>query len=236
MKILEKQTIELVILRAKKLKKIDDIILCTTDRPIDDNMVKISEKYGIKYFRGSLEDKLERWLGAAHKYNIEFFITMDGDDLFCDPELMSISIDQMETSDCDFIKAPDGLIIGSFTYCLKTRALEKVCNIKDTNDTEMMNVYFENTGLFKVCNLNIDDSIFFDDEIRLTLDYPEDFEFFTKVFEGLNCQNNDIPIRDIVKFLRKNPDTISINSSRKQDFLKNQQRKTKLLLKKQINV
>lgn len=236
LKILGKPTIELIILRAKKVKNVDEIILCTTNRYIDDDIVKISEKYGIKYFRGSLEDKLERWLGTAHKYNIEFFITMDGDDLFCDPELMNMSINQMKTSDCDFIKAPEGLIIGSFTYCLKTRALEKVCDIKDTNDTEMMNVYFENTGLFKVCNLDVEDSIFFDDDIRLTLDYPEDLEFFTKVFEGLNCQNNDIPIRDIVKYLGKNPDIIRINSFRKQDFLKNQNRKTKLLLKKQIDI
>lgn len=234
LKILGRSVIELIILRAKKVKSVDDIILCTTDRPIDDDIVKIAKKCEVEYFRGSLEDKLERWFGTTNKFKVDFFVTMEGDDLFCDPELIDISIKQMETSDCDFIKSPKGLVVGAFEYCLKTSSLEKVCDIKNTSDTEMMWVYFENTGLFKVCDLNINDTIFFNDKIRLTLDYPEDFEFFTKIFENLNCQNNDIPLRDIIKFLRKYPELIDINSFRQKDYLENQKRKTKLLLKEKM--
>lgn len=235
MEILERTTIELVISRAKKVKNIDEIVLCTTVRPLDDRIVEIAKKCGIKYFRGSLEDKLDRWLGAVKKFDIDYFVTMDGDDLFCDPELISLSINQIEKTNCDFIKAPKGLICGAFTYCIRAKALEKVCNIKDTSDTEMMWVYFEDTGLFNVCDLDIKDTIFFNDDIRLTLDYPEDFEFFKKIFESLNCVNNDLPLSEIIKFLIENPDIIKINSFRQQDFLANQKRKTKLVVKNNQN-
>lgn len=229
LKILGKPTIELVILRAKQVKSIDEIILCTTDRPTDDAIVGIAEKCGIKHFRGSVEDKLERWLGATKKFNIDYFITMDGDDLFCDPELIELSISQMEAQQPDFIRAPKGMICGAFTYCIKTSALIKVCSIKATTDTEMMWVYFEDTGFFKVSDLEVEDSIFFDDNIRLTLDYPEDFEFFSTVFHSMNAENNDLPLRRIVEFLGKNLNIIKINSFRQKDFLENQKRKTKLI-------
>lgn len=235
LKILDKPTIELVVLRAKQTKNINEIILCTTERPLDDEIVGISKKCGIKYFRGSLEDKLERWLGATKSFNIDFFATMDGDDLFCDPELIEYSIKQMEMDRCDFIRAPNGLICGAFTYCISSKALEKVCSIKDTADTEMMWVYFEDTGLFKICDLDMKDAIFFDNDIRLTLDYQEDFEFFTKVFESLKCKYNDVPLRKIVKFLKKHPEITNINSFRQKDFLENQKRKTKLVIKKNNN-
>lgn len=231
MKILRKPTIELVILRAKSVKNIDQIVLCTTERPIDDEIVEISKRCGIDYFRGSLEDKLERWLGATRKGGVDFFVTVDGDDLFCDPELIESAINQMKGEKCDFIRAPKGLICGAFTYCIKTSALEKVCDIKGTGDTEMMWVYFEDTGIFKVCDLNIKDPIFFDDVIRLTLDYTEDFEFFSKVFEELKCENNDIPLREIVKYLKGHPEIININSFRQIDFAENQRRKTKLVMR-----
>jgi len=232
MKILGKPTIELVILRAKQVKGVDEIILCTTKRALDDQLVKIAENCGIKYFRGSLEDKLDRWLGASKEFAIDYFITLDGDDLLCDPELMAVSIRQMEDGDCDFIRAPDGLICGSFTYCIKTKALEKVCKMKDTSDTEMMWVYFEDTEDFKVCNLDVKDPVFFDHSIRLTLDYMEDFEFFKKIFEKFQCDNNDVPVSMVAKFLRDNPEIININTFRQQDYLENQKRKTKLVLKK----
>lgn len=231
LKILEKPTIELVVLRAKQVKSVDEIILCTTERPIDNEIVSIAERNGIKYYRGSVEDKLERWLGATKKFDIDYFVTMDGDDLFCDPELIELSIKQMETEGCDFIKAPEGLICGAFTYCIKTSALEKVCEIKDTNDTEMMWTYFEDTGLFKISELKAIDPVFYSSRIRLTLDYLEDFEFFTKVFEHFQSTMNDVPLKDIVLFLNEHSEIVGINSFRQKDFIENQKRKTKLIIK-----
>jgi spore coat polysaccharide biosynthesis protein SpsF (cytidylyltransferase family) len=229
--ILGKPTIEMVILRAKQVKRVDEVVLCTTTRPLDDQLVEIAKKNRVNYFRGSFEDKLDRWFGATKVFNIDFFATMDGDDLLCDPELITTGIDQMERENCDFIKAPKDLICGSFTYCVKTSALEKVCSIKGTNDTEMMWVYFENTGMFDVRDLDVRDPIFFNADIRLTLDYQEDFEFFRSIFEHFDCKNNDVPLREIVSFLKSNPEIIKINSFRQQDYLANQKKKTKLVIK-----
>jgi spore coat polysaccharide biosynthesis protein SpsF len=229
--ILGKPTIEMVILRAKQVNNVDAIIVCTTNRPIDDEIVQIAEKCGVLHYRGSLDDKLERWLGAATNFGIDCFVTMDGDDLLCDPELMEAGLKQLTSSSVDFVEAPPGLICGSFTYGIRTTALEKVCSIKDTSDTEMMWVYFKDTGLFEVSVLKVDDPVYYDSNIRMTLDYEEDLAFFQAIFEFYNCVNNDVPLREIVPYLKMHSAIIELNTFRHHDWASNQQKKTKLILK-----
>jgi spore coat polysaccharide biosynthesis protein SpsF len=229
--ILGKPTIEMVILRAKIVKNVDSVIVCTTDRHIDNTIVGIADKCGVQHFRGNLDDKLDRWLGAVKKFDIGCFVTMDGDDLLCDPELMEIGVEQLKKNDEDFIEAPPGLICGAFTYSIRSTALEKVCGIKGTNDTEMMWVYFKDTGLFNVSTLKVNDPVFYESKIRMTLDYEEDFSFFKAIFEHFNSVNNDTPLRDIVPYLKAHPEIVNLNSFRHQDWASNQQKKTKLILK-----
>ena len=229
--ILGKPTIMMVMLRAKLVKNADAVIVCTTERPVDDAIIELSEECGVLHYRGSLDDKLSRWLGAAKKYDIDCFVTMDGDDLLCDPELMEMGIEQLKSGSDDFIEAPDGLICGSFTYGIKTLALEKVCSIKGTNDTEMMWVYFKDTGLFNVSPLHVKDAVFFDPNIRMTLDYADDFDFFESIFKHFNCVANEISLRIIVPYLKDNPKIVKLNAFRHQDWASNQQIKTKLILK-----
>lgn len=221
----------MIVKRAKQAKQFDEVIVCTTTRSIDDEVVAVAEQYGAKTFRGDLNDKLVRWLGAAHAYKIDYIVTFDGDDLFCEPKLLDMGADQIESRGLDFLEAPDGLICGAFTYAFTTKALEKVCEIKASDDTEMMWTYFKDTGLFKTGKLEDVDPVYFSYDIRSTLDYPEDFVFFTKVFEHFQCVNNDVDLKDIVAYLNEHPEIAKINIGRQQEFLANQKEKTHLVLK-----
>ena len=228
------KVMEMIIKRAKLAKNFDDIIVCTTERDVDDEIEEISLKFGAKVFRGSYMDKLERWNGAAKKYCVDSIATFDGDDLFCDPKLLDMGVEQLESRGLDFIEAPKGIICGAFTYAFTADALSKVCEVKDTDDTEMMWVYFKDTGLFKTGVLEEVDSVYFSDDIRCTLDYPEDYEFFLRVFEHFDCRNNDVGLDKIAEWLYDNPEVARINIGRQQEFLDNQKRKTHLELKKEL--
>lgn len=233
-KILDKTVLEHIIQRAKNATEFDDIIVCTTQREIDNQIAEMAHMMNVSVFRGDLEDKLERWKGAAEQYNIDYIVTFDGDDLFCEPQLLDMGARQIKENVYDFLEAPNGLICGAFTYAFTTKALNKVCDIKASNDTEMMWTYFKDTGLFKTGYLEHVDDIYFSDDYRLTLDYPEDFEFFKTVFGHFNCVNNDVPLREIVKYMEENPDVPKINIWRQQEFLDNQKKKTKLVLKSEM--
>lgn len=224
-----KATIELVIERAMRSREADTVILCTTESEKDDVLCEIAKRKGIFFYRGSTEDKLMRWKGAAEQYKVDFFITADGDDLLCDPELIDLAFRQYEKSGADFIESKV-VPCGAFTYGIKVSALNKVCEIKDTTDTEMMWVYFTDTGLFRTETLNGIPEILQRPEIRMTLDYEDDFRFFEIIFEHFR-DSPGFTLRDTIEFLNDSPQVIKVNQHLQEAFLNNQRFKTKLILK-----
>jgi len=226
-----KRVIDHVIDRMKNTKKPDLIILCTSDEPEDDILVTIAKKHGIKYFRGSAKDRLQRMLGAVEKFNLDYIATFDADDLFCDPELIDLAITQMLKDPCDVIKAPASLPCGSFAFCISANTLREACRIKDTDDTEMFDVYILDKDRFNVRDLVVKNPVFHNDRVRLTLDYQEDFNFFARVFDGLKMNKNIVPLSKILQYVKRKPELAMINFSRHKDYI---QKREKMRLKKKI--
>jgi len=217
LKIKERTTIEHLIRRVKNSKLADGIVLCTTTGKEDDILCNIAEQEAISWFRGSAPDKLERWNKTASKYHVEFFVTADGDDLFCEPALIDLIFKQYDKDNSDFIE-PEGLVAGAVGYGIKTKALQKVCQIKDTEDTEMMWVYFKDTGLFDCQKLREVEAIYQRPEIRATLDYPDDFTFFKTVIENLSIIKKDFTLKDVIAYLDKHPEVIKIRKEKQHSY------------------
>ena len=226
--------IERLIRSVKKSKNANMIILCTTLNQEDDILCEIATKEGIEYFRGSEKDKIDRWYQASKKFNVDYIVTADGDDLFCEPMLIDLAFKQLVEQKCDFIEEKPGysVPIGAFTYAFTSKALERVWNIKDSTDTEMMSVYFTESGLFTVDTLHNIPQEFNYSEIRMTLDYEQDFMFFKKVI--INIKEN-YTLYDIIEFLNNNKEVIAINQYLTKSYLENQKNKTKLVLKENNN-
>lgn len=226
----ETSTLQFLIKRLKKRFNTQNIIVCTTDRSIDDQVVEIAVKNSVNVFRGSL-DKLERWLAACKKFDVEFFVTVDGDDLFCDPSLISMAFAQYENNkSIDFIHSTQ-VVTGGFSYAIKRDALAKVCDIKNTHETEMMWVYFTQTNMFNVVELEHVDAALCDDNVRLTLDYDDDYRCFQAIIAHFEKRETEYSLHDIVPYLKNNKHIANINLHRQEDWKKNQAQNTKLVLK-----
>jgi len=231
LKIKGRTTIEHLIDRVKSAKLLDMVVLCTSTHPDDKVLADIAEENGIKAFRGSPEDKLDRYLQAAKKYGIEFILNVDGDDILCDPKLIDRTIEHFKKTGADCI-VWKGVPLGGAPTGIKVKALEKVCQIKDEKDTEVWGGYFLDSGLFNVEYLKPDGPKH--PEFRLTLDYPEDFEFFTAVFEKLYVPGKIIPLDEVVSLLEKNPHIVKINKRAQEKYLETLKKHTKIKLKKNI--
>ena len=127
------------------------------------------------------------------------------------------------------IVAHDGTDITTFSSLPEQKEVRK--KIKNTDDTEMMWVYFTQSGLFKLSVLQDVPSIFKRSEIRMTLDYEDDLRFFKKIIGHFSNKKDNFNLKDAIEFLDKNPDVIKINQYLQERFLDNQKSKTKLLLK-----
>lgn len=223
-----KPTIEYLIDRVKQSRFADSIILCTTTLPEDNVLCELAQKNNIKYYRGSIEDKLTRWLGACNKFNVDFFVTADGDDLFCEHTLIDLAFLQYKETKADFIKAP-GVVCGAFTYGIKKSALEKVCKIKDSNNTEMHWVYFEETGLFNVQTLRNIPNEYIRNDIRMTLDYPDDLKFFTNIIN--HFKKKKFGLSEIIHYISNNNHVSKINLYLEEKWAMNQKNKIDLKIK-----
>lgn len=214
----EKPIIQHIIERAKLVSSADIVVLCTSVDKKDDILESIAKKNDVEVFRGSLDDVLERLLGAAHQFGVDYFINYTGDNIFCDPELMDAGIHQMIEENLDFINLPDDLIVGGAAYCISTKALEKVCRLKNNKNTESYPQYFTARKEFKVSNLKVEDPIFHTTTVRATIDYPEDFEFAKKFFDEFNTDKNNISLRRILKLIERKPEIGQINILRQRDW------------------
>ena len=214
-----KPTIQHLIESMMNSRSADKIILCTSDRKEDDVLCNIASCCGIEYFRGSLDDKLVRWRDACKEYEVDFFVNVDGDDLFFDVDLADIVIDQYKNNPCDFI---DGHGLYNDVYGIKATALNKVCEIKDSDSTEYIRLYFTETGIFQTRKIKDIPTKYIKRNIRMTLDYPEDFEFFKRVIEGVSLE--PLTFDNILKFIYNYPETSCINFFLEEDWKINQEK------------
>ena len=215
-----KTIIEHLIERVKYAKLPDTIVLCTTVNPEDAVLVDIAKKCNIDYFRGSETDILDRYLNAAQKYGVDFIINVDGDDVFCDPELIDKTTEAFAKSGADFI-AWKNLPLGASPCGVKVDALRKICELKEENDTETgWGLYFTDTGLFRVEYLEPENEELKRPDIRMTLDYPEDLEFVREIFNRLYTPGRIFTLRDILKLLEREPWIADINKKVQEEYWK----------------
>jgi len=224
-----KTIIEHLIDRLKTAKLPDLIVLCTSTNPNDDILAEIAEKNGIECFRGSEDDVLDRFSKAASLFNVDFIVVTWGDELFCDPEYVDKTIELFKQTNADFIKCTD-LPLGTFSYGLKIEALNRVCRMKAETDTEIWGGYFNEDKGFSVQILKVDDEELRHPEIRITLDYPEDFELVKEIFNRL-YRDKVFTLREIIKLLQDNPELTEINKNCQELYETNIQMLTKVKFK-----
>lgn len=221
--------IEHVMERAKRSRFADKIILCTTALKEDEELCDLAIDHNILVHLGSVEDKIDRWNRACIEHKIEEFATFDADDLLCDPALIDLGFDQLQYTDADYIQWNENtMICGCFTYVIRRGALQRVWSEKKTHKTEMAFDFFEKSNWCKREFLDLNyvrrAKSYMRPEIRLTLDYMEDYYFFFELFQqfGRNIINMFLP--EIVDFIDTDKGILAINSFRHEEWKKNQER------------
>jgi spore coat polysaccharide biosynthesis protein SpsF len=230
--ICDKPCIEYLIERIKSVKNLDGIVICTTTNSNDDKLIEFANRMKINIFRGTEMDILDRYKNAALEFKVENIVNIDGDDIFCESEFIEKTAIELEKDEFDYIYWAN-LPLGSTPIGIKTSALLKICDKKNTNDTETgWGKFFTQTDLFNVTSLTSDNPELLNLDIRLTLDYPEDLALFKQILMNLKWPFN---LTDIVRLLNKRKDIRDLNKSVKDKYFKNFESKSaKIELKKNI--
>ena len=116
----------------------------------------------------------------------------------------------------DFI---DGRGLYNDVYGIKTTALETVCKTKKDTDTEFVRTYFLNpVDLFETQRIKNVPEKYKKKNIRMTLDYEEDFVFFETVIGHFVDSRSEMDFEEILTFLNENPSVTEINWSCEQEL------------------
>lgn len=234
-KIKGKPIITHIIDRLKLAKKIDEIIICTSNNRQDKPLSVIAKKNNVKCFFGDPDDVLVRMLGAAKKYKLDYILTITADCPFVDPNYADSIVDEYNKTNADLIRQFD-LPHGIFSYGIKIDALKKVVKLKNSSDTEVWGRYFTDTGLFQVVDFEVKNNFHKKPGLRMTLDYPEDLKFFETIFDALYKDDYIFTLDEILQFLETNPDVVRINKNCGEKFLKKFNKHSEIKLKKTQSV
>lgn len=208
LKIVEGKPIILhLIKRLTNTKKIRNIVICTTDKKVDDPLVNILKKLNVKIFRGNEKDILNRYLQAAKKFKTDFIISADGDDIYADPDYVDKIVSNFERDNCDYVDMI-GFPFGMASVGIKFSALEKVCRIKQTDNTDTgYRLFFTENKVFNVTQLKLEKEIVFPKNLHLTLDYEEDLMLAKKIYSELGTEFH---LSDILELFSKKPELLEI--------------------------
>jgi spore coat polysaccharide biosynthesis protein SpsF len=204
--------LERLVKRVSTAKRPDVMVLATTQEPEDDELTAAAEALGLSVFRGSTHDVLVRWRDAATTYGADLLVNCDGDDVFCDAPHIDRIVETYEQTGAEYIVCA-GLPFGAAPTGIAASGLERICERKLEDNTEGQGRFFAVPGIVSKAEVTAPAELGHP-TARMTLDYPEDLEFFSAVLAELGAGPGDEPppLEQIVAVLRARPDILAINS------------------------
>lgn len=211
------RSIDIVVERAKKTGL--PVIITTSTSPSDDVFEQVAREHNVEIFRGSLLNKLKRWYDCFVKFKIDYALFVDGDDLSNNYEIGLRALAKLKSNKLEIVGNPDNIVTGFFTYAMSKSAISKIYNTApdDNINTDVITRYIEKAGI-KVSEIELNDYEC-NKNIRLTLDYEDDLNFFRKLYDGIDILEGG---KGIIDYLEKNKSISEINFHRQKDFLNNQ--------------
>jgi spore coat polysaccharide biosynthesis protein SpsF len=208
--------------RVRRCKKLNDIVIATTDSPVDDCLARFARNENLSFFRGSEIDVLDRFYQAATLFKADVVVRITGDCPLIDPvvvdEAISYFLDQYPLY--DYVnniaprRYPRGMDTEVFTY---QALLETWKRAGSNSEREHVTPFiYLHPELFRLGHVSCKEDL---SSHRWTVDTPEDFALVKKILEYLYPKNPEFTIQDILRALCKNPEWVQINAHIQQKSL-----------------
>lgn len=170
------------------------LVLATTSVPADNVLAGIGKQCGAAVFRGSEDNVLGRFIGAAEQYGFERIIRVCADNPLLDTDALAQQIRAFEASVADYWSycLGDGTPVirthyGFWGEGVRLSALRLALrHAGDTRHREHVTSYiYTHPGMFRIHCEPVDPLVEQADGVRLTVDTPADFELTAEVHDAL---------------------------------------------------
>ncbi len=185
--------IQHVINRVKRSKKIKKIIVASSLKKNDDNLIFYLKKNKINFFRGDLENVAMRLYKTAKKNKAKFFVRISGDSPLIDPKLIDKAIKMSKgVKKYDIITNvfPRTFPKGQSVEVIKTSILKKYSKSFSKLDKEHVTKYFyNNSNYFRIKNFKFNSK---HKTMKLSIDTKKDLKDILNKFNKKKFKNYSI--------------------------------------------
>ncbi len=178
----------------KRLKSngINNIIVATSTEKQDDITEKIALDNGIKCFRGSEDDVMNRFYECSLEHSVDVIIRVGGDDPLIDPDGIKILYETYKKNleyDLIYTSHENGWIYGTAAELFTFDSLKKANDLSnDEVEREHVIPYYKNNVNLKKMKLNSPKEISRKD-IYLSVDYQEDLDLIEQILKYFSKKN-----------------------------------------------
>lgn len=189
------------------------IIIATSSDSSDDILVEyLHNLKNVLIYRGSLKNVLGRYLGAAEVFNVEQIIRITADNPFVDVKALLGTVELFDEYQYLDGIYEDGWIKGSGFEFVTTEALKEIASSKTDHlehVTLALREQIEYNTSFKKMSSPIHQIGY--KHLRLTCDYPEDFEVISNILKYYNYSPY-ITLTEIIQLFQIKPELFFVNS------------------------
>ncbi len=215
----DRSVIQRVIERVSTAPLVGEVMVATSVLPGDDDIWSECARLGVRCFRGSEQDVLARFHGAAEDAGADHIVRITADCPLFDGSVLNAMLAKYLGTDpatpaADYMsnvavrRFPRGLDAEVFSRAALNKAAGEA---KEPHQREHVTPFFyENPGLFRLGSFEGGEDL---SAHRWTLDTPEDWAFMERVHEALSgAFGHSYGTGEVLDLLRRHPEIFRLNS------------------------
>lgn len=209
-----------VVNRLTYTEMIDDIVVATTVNPIDTRIELWCKNNGVKCFRGSEDDVLNRYYKASEMFPSDYIVRITADDPFKEPHVIDEVVSKLIDDNLDYVtnncppSFPEGLDCEAFTFDV-LELMEKFSVDKFEREHVTQYVY-HNLDKFKFANVCSSVQL---SNYRWTIDNKEDYEMVQAIYKRRIQKGGILLMEEILNIIKRYPEIEKINASVKRSAM-----------------
>jgi spore coat polysaccharide biosynthesis protein SpsF (cytidylyltransferase family) len=199
-----------VVNRVRQAARVDVVLVATSKEVADDPVAAFCEREGIPCCRGSEDDVLDRYYGAARWIGADAIVRITADCPLIDPSIIDDIVACYVRGDYDYVANinpptfPDGLDAEVFSFDALARAWREA---GWRSEREHVTPYIrKHPERFRIGNVTHGEDL---SSMRWTVDEPQDLEFVRSVYEHLGSLSSGMA--EVLDVLKQHPELATIN-------------------------
>ena len=195
-----KPMLKYLIERLDFCKTVKDIVIATSIEKSDDPIASFCDDYGIKFYRGSLNNVALRFKEVLDIYKFDTFIRTNADSPLLDFNLINRAIKYLRNGDYDIVTNafPRSFPVGQSVEVIRTSTFEQAYEkmSKPAHFEHITKYYYEHSEEFRINNFSNDKDL---SSYRLVVDTPEDLKRIEKIIGSMTRPHTEYGMDELIE-------------------------------------